>query len=81
MQARARILFVSEAWFRAFFGAVVGTTALLLGTWAALLLIDPPENRHYEYAVPALVLALAGLVGAVSCYATSSVRAGNPSSL
>lgn len=54
-----------SAWFATFFSAAVGTAAIFLGAWGIWLLIDPHEERHYEYAVPALVLAALGAVTAI----------------
>jgi hypothetical protein len=51
-------------WFGTLFGAAAGTASMLVATWAIWLLIDPHEERHFEYAVPALVLAAGGGIAA-----------------
>jgi hypothetical protein len=45
-----------------FFAAAIGTASALLAVWAIWLIVDPHEEIHFEYAVPALLLAVAGAV-------------------
>ena len=54
-----------SAWLATFFAAAVGIASILLGAWGIWLLVDPHEERHFEYAVPALLLAVAGAVTAI----------------
>ncbi len=49
------------AWFATFFAVFVGGVSILLAVWGVLLIVDPAELIHFEYAIPALVLAAAGL--------------------
>ena len=53
-----------SAWLATFVAAAVGTASVLLGAWGIWLLVDPHEERHFEYAVPALLLAVVGAVTA-----------------
>jgi hypothetical protein len=50
------------------FSAALGTAAVIVGIWGAWLLIDPAEERHYEWAIPMLVFAFVGAVAAVIIY-------------
>ncbi len=54
-----------SAWLATFFAAAVGTASALLGAWGIWLLADSHEERHVEYAVPALLLAVVGAVTAI----------------
>jgi hypothetical protein len=47
-------------WRATFFAAAVGAASVLLVVWAIWLIVDPHEEIHFEYAVPALLLALTG---------------------
>lgn len=52
-------------WFATFFAVVIGGASILLATWAIWLIADPHELIHFEYAIPALLLALLGALAAV----------------
>lgn len=63
--SRATVTTSVSAWVATFLAAAVGTCAILLGVWGTWLLVDPHEERHFEYTVPALALALVGAVTAI----------------
>jgi hypothetical protein len=50
-----------RAWFATFFAVVLSGASILLAVWGIWLIADPPEEIHFEYAIPALVLAGVGL--------------------
>ena len=50
VSARTRL-----TWQTAVFGVSV-----LLAVWAILLIVDPHEQTHFEFAIPGLLLALFG---------------------
>jgi hypothetical protein len=49
------------AWLATFFAVVIGGASILLAVWGVLLIVDSAELIHFEYAIPALVLAAVGL--------------------
>ena len=51
--------------FATFFAVVIGGASILLATWAIWLIADPHELIHFEYTIPALLLALLGALAAV----------------
>jgi hypothetical protein len=51
-------------WLATFFAAAVGAASVLLVVWAIWLIVDPHEEIHFEYAGPALLLALIGAMTA-----------------
>jgi GrpB-like predicted nucleotidyltransferase (UPF0157 family) len=55
-----------------FIRAAVGTASVLLAAWGIWLLIDPHEERHFEYAFPALLLAAVGVMTAVVVWRRAS---------
>jgi hypothetical protein len=59
----------------AFLGVFIGGAAVLLAVYGVALLVDPGETRHYEVAIPALML---GAFGVLIAFALWSV--GKPAS-
>jgi hypothetical protein len=52
-------------WFATFFAVAIGAASILLATWAIWLIAYPHELIHFEYTIPALLLALLGALAAV----------------
>jgi hypothetical protein len=60
------------AWLSTFLAVVIGGTSVLLAVWGVLLIVDPAELVHYEYAIPALILAAVG-----ACFSVLLWRVGS----
>jgi hypothetical protein len=48
------------AWISTFLAAAIGCASVLLAVWGVLLIVDPAELVHYEYAIPMLIVAAVG---------------------
>jgi hypothetical protein len=49
------------AWISTFLAAAIGCASLLIAVWGVLLIVDPAELVHYEYAIPMLIAAAVGV--------------------
>jgi hypothetical protein len=55
-----------------FWSAALGGAAVLMALYGVLLIIDPAETRHYEYAIPALLLGLVSTTASILLWRRAS---------
>ena len=55
-------------WLATFLAVVGGGASILLAAWGIWLIVAPHEEIHFEYAIPALALAVLGAASAVALW-------------
>ena len=56
------------AWLAAFLAVFIGGASVLLAAWAILLILDPAEEIHFEWAIPMLIVATFGALAAIALW-------------
>lgn len=55
-------------WLATALAVFIGGASILVAIWATSLIVDPPEEIHFEVALPALVMAGLGAIVAVALW-------------